>query len=78
MHDPLPALKARQILAKNIRSARKGQKISQEDLADLAGMHRTYLGAIERSEQNVSIDNIERIALALGCSIAELLQEGEE
>jgi transcriptional regulator with XRE-family HTH domain len=78
VHDKSPALKARHTLAKNIRLARKAQKISQEELADLAGMHRTYLGAIERTEQNVSIDNIERIAVALGCTVAELFQEEEE
>lgn len=69
---------ARRILAQNIRSRRKAQNISQEELANRAGMHRTYLGAIERAEQNVSIDNIERIAAALSCTPYDLLREVEE
>ncbi|MEZ4605848.1 MAG: helix-turn-helix transcriptional regulator [Deinococcales bacterium] len=76
MEDSLNAGKARRILAQNIRYARKRQKISQEELADRAGIHRTYVGAIERGKQNVSIDNIERISVALGLTPAELLTEG--
>jgi transcriptional regulator with XRE-family HTH domain len=48
--------------------------ISQEDLADKAGLHRTYIGSVERGERNVSIDNIERLASAVGSTIQELLQ----
>jgi transcriptional regulator with XRE-family HTH domain len=44
-------------------------------LADLAGLHRTYVGSIERSERNVSIDNIAKLANALGVNISELLKE---
>ncbi len=39
----------------------------------MAGIHRTYIGAVERGERNVSIDNMERIAAAVGASIADLL-----
>ena len=39
----------------------------------MAGIHRTYIGAVERGERNVSIDNMERIAAALGANITELL-----
>jgi transcriptional regulator with XRE-family HTH domain len=49
--------------------------LSQEALADLVGLHRTYVGSVERSERNVSLDNIERLAAALGVDIAELLSE---
>ena len=45
---------------------------SQESFADACGLHRTYVGAIERGERNVSIDNIARIADALGVHIADL------
>lgn len=69
---------ARQILGDNIRRRRKTQGMSQEELADRAGMHRTYLGAIERAEQNVSIDNIERVAVALGCAPYDLLQRSPQ
>jgi transcriptional regulator with XRE-family HTH domain len=44
-------------------------------LADLAGLHRTYVGSVERGERNISIDNIERLARALGVTAASLLQE---
>ncbi|MEM1174024.1 MAG: helix-turn-helix transcriptional regulator [Pseudomonadota bacterium] len=46
---------------------------SQEDLAEKAGLHRTYIGAIERKERNVSIDNIERIARAFRVPVGVLL-----
>jgi transcriptional regulator with XRE-family HTH domain len=64
---------ARQRLATNLRVRRKQRGISQERLADLAGLHRTYVGSIERGERNVSIDNIERLAVALGLEVVELL-----
>lgn len=49
--------------------------MSQEAFADRVGLHRTYVGALERCETNVSLDNIERIAKALDCDISELLKE---
>jgi transcriptional regulator with XRE-family HTH domain len=57
-----------------LRADRARLGISQEALADRAGLHRTYVGSIERCERNVSIDNIERLANALGVQVAELLQ----
>lgn len=65
----------REILANNIKQTRQALHISQEDLADLCGLHRTYISDIERSNRNVSIDNIEKIAKALNVSPAELLKE---
>jgi transcriptional regulator with XRE-family HTH domain len=61
------------IFASNLRQARKERGISQEDLADLAGLHRTYVGSVERGERNISIDNMECLALALDRSLIELL-----
>lgn len=72
---PVKLSKTKQLLATNIRLRRKLLKISQEELAGRAGLHRTYLGAIERAQQNVSIDNIEKIANALGCTVGDLFQE---
>ena len=50
--------------------------MSQEDLADSSGLHRTYIGSVERGERNISIDNMERIAKALDVSIIDLLKGG--
>ena len=69
------ALTARQLFANNLRKARATKGLSQEDLATLAGLHRTYVGSIERGERNVSIDNMEKLALALGYALPELLKE---
>jgi len=69
---------ARQRFARNLRRAREGRKLSQEALADAAGLHRTYVGSVERGERNISIDNIERLANAVGLSPAELLEAIEQ
>ena len=65
---------ARTLLAVNMRQHRHSCEWSQEELASVCGLHRTYIGAIERQERNVSIDNIDRIADALGLTVAELLE----
>lgn len=78
MVRPKNKLTARITLARNIRQLRVKKAISQEALAELAGLHRTYLGSIERGERNVSIDNIGRLADALGVTVSELLKEGRE
>ena len=67
--------KLRKIMAKNLRDMRLASHISQEELAELCGLHRTYISDIERSNRNISIDNIERIAKALHLTAAELLTE---
>ena len=64
---------ARQRFGANVRRLRQAKGLSQEGLAQMAGIHRTYIGAVERGERNVSIDNMERIAVAVGASIADLL-----
>jgi transcriptional regulator with XRE-family HTH domain len=65
------------IFGGNVRSVRQAAGLSQEDLADLAHLHRTYIGAIERGERNVSLENVERIALALNVSAPDLLTDQE-
>ena len=50
----------------NVRCLRIKKGLSQEQLADLAGLHRTYIGGIERGERNISLENIVKIAKALG------------
>ena len=64
----------RQIFGQNLRCKREALGISQEDLAEKAGLHRTYIGSVERGERNVSIDNMERLALAVGATIEQLLE----
>ena len=54
---------------------RMGQGLSQEALADLAGIHRTYVGSVERGERNVALDNIHALADALGVSPALLVAD---
>jgi len=58
----------------NIRRLRKGLGLSQEDLSDKSGLHRTYIGSIEKGGRNVSLINIERIAKALNVKISDLLK----
>ncbi|WP_160050026.1 helix-turn-helix domain-containing protein [Nocardiopsis sp. FR4] len=57
-----------------VRQLREGAGLSQEALADLAQLHRTYIGGIERGERNVSLVNITKIASALGRRPSELLE----
>ncbi|WP_241462681.1 helix-turn-helix transcriptional regulator [Tateyamaria sp. ANG-S1] len=54
------------MLARNLRVFRAEHGWSQERLAHEAGLNRTYLSAVERSEQNISVDNIARLADAMG------------
>lgn len=62
----------RRLFGAEVRRLRLKKGLSQEAFAELCGLHRTYVGAIERGERNVSIDNIARIAQALGVPIGEL------
>jgi transcriptional regulator with XRE-family HTH domain len=56
-----------------VRKKRQEKGLSQEDFAELVGVHRTYIGMIERAEKNITLLNIEKISQALGVSISELL-----
>lgn len=66
------------ILGANVRTLRIKQKLTQEQLADLCDLHRTYVGAIERGDRNVSLKNIVIIAQALNVEPAELLLYNDE
>ena len=63
----------RLVFGRNLRRRREVLGFSQEDLAERAGLHRTYIGSVERGERNVSIDNMERLATAVESTIQQLL-----
>lgn len=56
-----------------VRSQRKSARITQEELAERAAIHPTYVGLVERGKRNPSLDVAERIAIALGTSLANLI-----
>ena len=57
-----------------VREERIKQKLSQEELAEKTGVHRTYIGMVERAEKNITLQNIEKIAKALNISIDKLMK----
>ena len=63
----------RVVFGRNMRRIRKARGHSQEKLGELSGLHRTYVGAIERGEQNVSLLNIVQIATALRVPVSDLV-----
>lgn len=67
------ALARRRAFGQRVRELRVGMGVSQEALADRAGLHRTYVGSVERGERNVSLDAIWAMADALGVPAADLL-----
>ncbi len=68
-----PSQKITRILSSNIRAFRNIRGLSQEALAEMCSLHRTYIGAVERGERNVTLSTLELIAEALGVSVPELL-----
>ena len=68
-----PHRSARLVFAEKLRKERLTRGLSQEGLAELCGLHRTYVSSVERGERNISIDNMERLAEALGIKITDLL-----
>lgn len=58
---------------KRLRDVRHKRGISQERLADLAGLHRTYVSGVERGERNISLLNIEKLAVALDVAMSDLM-----
>jgi transcriptional regulator with XRE-family HTH domain len=70
-----PTRKAlRKTFGANLRRERKLRGLSQDALAHLAGLHRTYVGSVERGERNVSIDSMWRLARPLGIHPGEIMQ----
>lgn len=61
------------LFGKNVRELRQKKGLSQEKLAEIAGLHRTYIGMIERAEKNITLLNVDKIAKALNVLPSELL-----
>ncbi len=64
--DPL------KLIGDEVKRRRIASGLSQEDLASLSNLHRTYIGSVERGERNVSLQNIVSIAIALQCKPSQL------
>jgi transcriptional regulator with XRE-family HTH domain len=62
------------LLGKRVDELRSAKKWSQEEFAHISGLHRTYIGQIERGEKNISFDNLSRVAGALGVNLSALLE----
>lgn len=71
-HTQEPSLRIR--FAQNLRKHRTSQGVSQEALADIAGVHRTFVSEVERGLRSLSIDNIEKLAKALKVDPVELFK----
>lgn len=58
-----------------VRELRKSRGLSQESLANLAGLDRSYIGGVERGDRNISLNNIQKLSKALNINIAELFKD---
>ena len=70
-------MKLRGVVAKNLRELRKAKGLSQEELADRAPVDRNYVGMVERSENSVSVDVLEKLADALEVGPSEFFRLGD-
>lgn len=61
------------VVGRNLRAYRLEKGLSQEAFADFVGVHRTYMGGLERGERNLTLQSVERLAEALGVPVRELL-----
>ncbi len=66
---------AKKAFGRRMKRLRLENGFSQEKLGDVAGLHRTYIGSIERGEQNISVENIEKIAKALKVKASDLFKD---
>ncbi|WP_018316673.1 helix-turn-helix domain-containing protein [Bradyrhizobium sp. WSM2793] len=68
-------MKLRRLVARNLRRLRKESGLSQEELADRAGLNRNYIGMIEREENSPTVDALDQISNALGIDPVTFLQD---
>ena len=66
------------VFADNLKMYRRQLGLSQEDFAEKAGLHRTYISAIEREKRSISLDNIQKIADALEIDTYRLFKENKK
>jgi transcriptional regulator with XRE-family HTH domain len=71
---PVQRQPAKILFGARLRLAREGMELSQEVLAEKAGLHRTYIGQVERGERNISVDSMERLADAVGLQLWDMLR----
>jgi len=77
MKKPTQRRGAQQLFAANMRRIRLERKLTQEKVAEAAGLHPNYISSVERGERNISIGNIENIAFALGVCMCELVADSQ-
>ena len=63
------------VFGSNVRRERESKGLSQEQLANLSGLHRTYIGAVERGQRNITLVNAQKIASALGKPLTDLVDQ---
>ncbi len=68
-----PSKRLTEVLVTNLRNLRLARGMSQEELAAISGLHRTYVGSVERGERNVTLSTLELLASALNVSVTDLL-----
>jgi transcriptional regulator with XRE-family HTH domain len=68
-----PSSQLTTVLADNLRAFRRARDFSQEQLAELCGLHRTYIGSVERCERNVTLSTLEVFATVLNTTVPSLL-----
>jgi transcriptional regulator with XRE-family HTH domain len=73
-----PSGQLTKILAENLRDFRNSRRYSQEKFAELCGLHRTYIGSVERGERNVTLSTLEVFATVLSTTVPELLTAKEK
>ena len=73
----MDAARVQRMFGRAIRARREALRISQEELADRAGLHRTYIGDVERGERNISLVNIVKLAKALGVRPGALFHDAD-
>jgi transcriptional regulator with XRE-family HTH domain len=71
-------MKLQQAVGVRIRSLRKAKGFSQEGFADHCGIHRTFMGSLERGEKNMSLETLGKVAKGLGITLSEFLKDVEK